>query len=267
MPEPLRRCLPLLAFVMIAACSSLAAPSAEPPLSAVPTSPPSATVAASPTPSPSPTPTTNATPIPDPTLMELVAIGCEGGVVLDWSASTHPQFHHYTALRSPSREIDPDYPPIAPADDWGDTYATDRFVTSAVDASILPSDTRWNYRVMAYDVENRVVSSSPVRPARLSDIIDLGDLRLSAGPGDTTLLEWEPYEGDSACFSSYAVVSGTGGTPTTVVSVISNPTVVSLETAALHAGVTYQLRVRAVRVTTLGSFVVAQTEIASRVVP
>ena len=267
MPEPLRRCLPLLAFVLIAGCSSLAAPSAEPPPSAVPTPPPTRTAAASPTSSPSPTPTTNATPIPDPTLMELEAIGCEGGVVLDWSASTHQQFHHYTALRSPSREIDPEYPPIAPAVDWGDTYATDRFVTSAVDASILPSDTRWNYRVMAYDVEDRVVSSSPVRDARLSVTIDLGDLRVSAGSGDATLLEWEPYDGDSACFSSYEVVSGTTGTPTTVVRVISDPTVASLETDALHAGITYGLRVRAVRVTTLGSFVVAQTEIASYSVP
>jgi hypothetical protein len=267
MPEPLRRCLPLLALVLIAGCASLAAPSVEPPASAVPTSASTPTVVASPTPSPSPTPTTNATPIPDPTVMELEAIGCEGGVVLDWSASTHPQFHHYTALRSPSREIEPDYPPIAPAVDWGDTYATDRFVTSAVDASILPSDTRWNYRVMAYDIEGRVVSSSPVRTARLSETVDLGDLRVSAGTNDVTLLEWEPYEGDPACFSSYEVVSGTTGTPTTVVRVISDPAVASLETDALHVGITYALRVRAMRATTLGSFVVAQTEIASYSVP
>jgi hypothetical protein len=267
MPEPSRRCLPLLAFVLIAGCSSLAAPSGEPPPSGIPTPPPTATVVVTPTPSPSPTPTTNATPIPDPTLMELEAIGCEGGVVLDWSASTHPQFHHYTALRSPSREIDPDYPPIAPAVDWGDTYATDRFVTSAVDASILPSDTRWNYRVMAYDVEGRVISSSPVRAAQLRETVALGELRASSGPDDVTLLEWEPYEGDTTCFSSYEVVSGIGGTPRTIVSVISDPTAASLETDALHAGITYQLRVRAVRVTTLGSFVVAQTEIASYDVP
>lgn len=266
MPEPLRRCLPLLAFVLIAGCSSLAAPSADlsPTAEPPPTTP---TALASPTPSPSPTPTTNATPIPDPTLMELEAIGCAGGVVLDWSASTHPQFHHYTALRSPNREIKPDYPPIAPAVDWGDTYATDRFVTSAVDASILPSDTRWNYRVMAYDIEGRVVSSSPVRTARLSETIDLGDLRATAGLDDVTLLEWEPYDGDAACFSSYEVVSGTTGTPTTVVRVISDPTVTSLETDALHGGITYALRVRALRVTTLGSFVVAETAIASYSVP
>src|SRR5687768_7586985 len=266
MPEPLRRCLPLLAFVLIAGCSSLAVPSGNASATAEP-QPPTTTLPASPTPTPSPTPTINATPIPDPTLMELEVIGCQGGVVLDWSASTHPQFHHYTALRSPNREIQPDYPPIAPAVDWGDTYATDRFVTSAVDASILPSDTRWNYRVMAYDVEGRVVSSSPVRAARLSETVDLGELRVSAGTNDVTLHEWDPYEGDPACFSSYEVVSGTTGTPTTVVRVISDPTVASLETDALHAGIAYALRVRAVRATTLGSFVVAQTEIASYSVP
>ena len=199
--------------------------------------------------------------------MELETIGCEGGVVLDWSASTHPQFHHYTALRSPNEEIAPDYPPIAPAVDWGDTYATDRFVTSAVDASILPSETRWNYRVMAYDVQGRVVSSSPVRAAQLRETADLGDLRVSSRADDTTRLEWDPYDGDSACFSSYQVVSGSGGIPTTVVSVISDPATASLDTDALHAGITYQLRVRALRVTTLGSFVVAQTGIVSHEVP
>ena len=70
-----------------------------------------------------------------------------------------------------------DYPPVAPAVDWGDTYTTDRFVTTAVDASILPSDTVWHYRVMAYDVRGRAIAASPVRDARLQDEADLGNPR------------------------------------------------------------------------------------------
>ena len=60
-----------------------------------------------------------------------------------------------------------DYPPIAPAVDWGETYATDPFVTSAIDASILPSSFTWHYRVMAYDILNDPVSASPVRVAHI----------------------------------------------------------------------------------------------------
>ena len=102
--------------------------------------------------------------------------------MLDWSASTNPDFHHYSALRSPEREIARDYPPVAPAVDWGDTYTTDRFVTTAVDASILPSDTVWHYRVMAYDIRGRAIAASPVRDARLQEEADLGTLEVGGRP-------------------------------------------------------------------------------------
>ncbi|HET9417148.1 MAG TPA: fibronectin type III domain-containing protein, partial [Candidatus Limnocylindria bacterium] len=192
--------------------------------------------------------------------MELEAISCDGGVVLEWSASTAPDFHHYTALRSPEREIEPDWPPIAPAVDWGDTYATDRFVTSAVDASIIPSETRWFYRVMAYDADGAVVAASPVRGAQLGEVDDLGELELEGIPNGRTRITWQPYEGFSRCFSSYRVLYGTGGAASTVLAVASGQDTTELETDALHAGTAYALRVRAVRATTLGSFVVAESE-------
>ena len=78
------------------------------------------------------------------------------------------------------REIALNYPPVAPAVDWGDTYTTDRLVTSAVDASILPSDTVWHYRVMAYDLRGRAIAASPVRDARLREEAGPGNPR---GPG------------------------------------------------------------------------------------
>lgn len=212
----------------------------------------------------SPTPS----PSMDPSLLDLRATTCEGGVVLEWSASTHPDFHHYTALRSPDSEIKPQYPPIAPAVDWGHTYATDPFVTSAVDASIVPSDARWSYRVMAYDVDGRVVAASPVRTARLREIADLGTLRATGTDTGTTLLAWGKYGGFSGCFSEYRVLFGIGGgAPSTVLTIVADQATGSVETDALHPGTTYRLRVEAVRDTTLGSFVVGRTAVASYTVP
>jgi hypothetical protein len=213
-------------------------------------------------------PSQSATPgaTPNEAHLDLEVTGCPGGVVLEWSPSTAAAFHHYTALRSPSSQIAPDYPPIAPAVDWGDTYATDRFVTSAVDASILPSTTRWNYRVMAYAVDGVVVSASSVEAGRISAVEDLGPLRVSSVEGRTRL-EWEPFGGFSGCFSFYRVLFGTGGVPTTELSVVSDLNTGRLDTGALHAGTTYQLRVEAVRATTLGGFVAGQTAVATYTVP
>jgi hypothetical protein len=228
--------------------------------SAVPTASASSSAAATPS---GPAPSAS----PDPALLELEAIGCPGGVVLDWSPSTHQAFHHYTALRSPQHDIATEYPPIAPAVDWGDTYATDRFVTSAVDASILPSTTRWNYRVIAYAVDGAPVSASPVRSARLSEVADMGTLDVAAGAGGATVITWQPYGGFSGCFSSYRVLFGIGVTPRTELSVVSEMDTLSITTSALHPGTTYQLRVEAVRTTTLGGFVTGQTAVASYTVP
>jgi hypothetical protein len=207
-----------------------------------------------------------ATATPDPAAIDLVVTGCNGGVVLEWSPSLHPDFHHYTALRSPISEIATAYPPIAPAVDWGDTYATDPFVTSAVDASILPSATRWSYRVMAYDAAGRVVGSSPVRGARLLETERLAAPTARPSEDGGTILSWGAYGGFSRCFTSYQVLYGIG-VASTVLTVVSDQAAVEVETDALHPGQTYALRVRAVRVTTLGSFVVGETEVVSYTVP
>ncbi|HUF06032.1 MAG TPA: hypothetical protein VMP86_01455 [Candidatus Binatia bacterium] len=266
MPGPLRRCLLVSLAALVSGCAGLGAQVNDG----------VATVPATPTPAPTPTtaptpslaPTLAATPTPDPSVMELETTSCEGGVVLEWSPSSHPNFHHYTALRSPEREIHTAYPPIAPAVDWGDTYATDRFVTSAVDASILPSDRLWSYRVMAYDVAGRVVSSSPVRTGRLGEPYDLGGApRVRPGTGGATRVTWERYGGISACFTSYQVLHGANRLPTTVLSAIFDPDETTLATDALHAGLTYQLRVRAVRITTLGMIVIGESETVSYTVP
>lgn len=244
--------------------------------------PPTPSVPADVTPTPSPTPvasdagvatvrpTPSATAAPsaslDPAALDLEVTSCNGGVVLEWTPSRLPDFHHYIALRSPVAEIATQYPPIAPAVDWGDTYATDPFITSAVDASIIPSTTRWHYRVMAYDAAGRVIGSSPVRSARLLDVDDMGDLSLTTAGDGTSLLRWEPFGGFSGCFSSYRILAG-AGSPSSVVSVVSNLATTELRTDAFHPGITYAIRVQAVRVTTLGSFVAGETTTLTYAVP
>jgi hypothetical protein len=228
---------------------------------------PTVTPSASPEPTPTATPSPSPSPTPDPSALALEVTSCNGGVVLHWSASTDPDFHHYTALRSPEREIEPHWPPIAPAVDWGDTYATDRFVTSGADASIIPSDTTWFYRLMAYDADGVVIGSSPVRAGRLRPVDELGPVEVEVADDGRTRLRWEAYDGSADCFSHYRVQYGTAGFPNTVLAIVSGRETTELLTDALHAGTAYQLRIQAVRATTLGAFVVGETEISSYAVP
>jgi hypothetical protein len=219
-----------------------------------------------------PTPTASPGPTPDPAApetLELVVRGCPGGVVVDWSPATHPEFHHYIALRSIEPDVAPDYPPIAPAVDWGDSYATDRFITSAVDATLIPSDTDLYYRVMAYDEVNRVLAASPVRHANLSEVVELGTVAIAPGEeATTTRLDWPLYGHLGRCFSAYHVLVGPiGTTPTSTLTVVSEQATSELETRGLRPGTSYAIQVVAMRSTTLGSFVVARSEIATYTVP
>ncbi|MGQ0609214.1 MAG: hypothetical protein ACT4OQ_12230, partial [Chloroflexota bacterium] len=200
--------------------------------------------------------------------LELEATGCPGGVVLDWSPTTQPGFHHYTALRSLDVEVEPDYPPIAPAVDWGDTYATDRFVTSAVDATLIPSEAMFSYRVMAYDARNQHIAASEVRRTRPTEVVDLGTLTVESDDDGATRIDWRLFGGVAGCFSGYRVLIGpAGGTPSTLLTVITAQSTTELETRALHAGETYAVQVEAVRTATLGGFVVARSETATYAMP
>jgi hypothetical protein len=265
MPE--RRASLVAVMCLIAGCT-IGTPRASvvPEITPRPTPLPTVRPSLSADPTPTAIPATPA-PTPDPMSLDLEAISCNGGVVLDWSASTNPEFHHYSALRSPERDIARNYPPVAPAVDWGDSYTTDRFVTTAVDASILPSDTVWYYRVMAYDVRGRAIAASPVRDARLQDKADLGTLGVGAGPDGVTRMTWTAYQGEERCFSAYRILAGPNGATPDTLTVVSDQAASSLETDALRAGATYQLRVQAVRSTTLGSFILGETDSVMFTVP
>ncbi len=251
--------LAILTALLLAACTPVAAPTAGTPTPEdTPAATPSASIAS--TAAPSVQPTAAPTPSPDPAAIGLEVTSCNGGTVLRWSPSRHPEFHHYIGLRSPEAEIAVQYPPIAPAVDWGDLYASDRFVTSGHDATVIPSETEWYYRVVAYDAAGRPVSRSNVASGQILPPRDLGAIQAEALPDGTVRLVWEPFDGLPECFSAYRVMHGTGGVAGTLLTTISDPAQTSLETPALHPGPTYALRVHAVRTTTLGHFVVAESE-------
>ena len=272
---PGRLLIVLLLVLFVTGCTGVAGPAtAASTGAATPSADSSEAATLRPTPSATPSPT--ATPRPLPTLvpdapetLELEVTGCPGGVVVDWSPATHPEFHHYTALRSIEAEVDPAYPPIAPAVDWGDSYGTDRFVTSAVDATLIPSDTTLHYRVMAYDPVNRVVAATPVRQTHLSEVVELGLLVVGEGEaGSSTLIDWTLFGGLGGCFSAYHVLVGPAGSPpNSTLTVLSHQSTTELETLGLHPGESYAIQVTVMRSTTLGSFLVARSEIATYTVP
>jgi hypothetical protein len=241
--------------------------SGSPVTTAMPASEPAASASAAASLSPSQSPSAPPSPTPDPAALELDTTSCEGGVALDWSASTAADFHHYSALRSPEREIAPDWPPIAPAVDWGDTYSTDRFVTSGADTTVIRSGRPWFYRVMAYDIENRVVGSSPVRAGRLEALADLGAVTADVQEDGRVRIGWQAYGGFSACFSNYRVMVTSAGAAPAVLGVISQQTANELVTGTLHPGTTVTLSVEALRTTTLGPFTVAEAQSLTYAVP
>ena len=265
----------VLFLVLLAGCVPASSAATEPPAQTVPASPVEtapATASSAPSSSPSavpasPGPTTSPAASFDPTALELETTSCDGGVVLDWSASMAADFHHYSALRSPERDIAPDWPPIAPAVDWGDTYTTDRFVTSGADDTVTLSERSWFYRVMAYDAENRVVGASPVRTGRMDPVVDLGAVRATAADAGRVRIAWRPYGGFSECFSSYRVTVARPGQPAAVLAVISEQSAQELVTGALHSGTTVTISIEALRTTILGSFTVAEAEPLAYEVP
>jgi hypothetical protein len=265
----------LLVVGLVAGCARGTGASATPTPSATPTATPTSSPTERPTPSPTIAPTSAPTPPPSGVLgtLNLRATSCPGGVVLEWSPLSDAQFHHYTVLRSPSGEIAPDYPPVAPAVDWGETYATDPFVTAAVDASLIPSDTVWNYRAMAYDTLDTPIAASEVRQAMLAPQGSLTAMSVSDEGDGSTRLAWGAFVGSPGCFSWYAVLaSRTDPAPDAIagsesISTISSRTTNELVTRALVSGATYFLRVQAIRATPMGEFVVAQTMVATYTVP
>ena len=244
----------------------------------IPVVTPSPSVDGTPKPTPAPTPKP-ATPAPDPTskppsgpvAMSLSLKPCDGGVVIGWSKYAGEGFNHYTTLRNTTADVPMAYPPQGGAVDFGGTYTTDLYTTSAEDSSGSPFTTYY-YRAMAFNSANGVIGASAVGSAQMKPTLGLGPLSVAPDAGGTRFT-WTPYGGPGACFTYYKLVaSTTNPSPSYLAgdpylwagSWQGESTVVSPD---LSSGQTYYLRLQVIRSTALGAFVAAETDVTTYIVP
>lgn len=246
--------------------------------SEVPASVPALVPVATPKPTAKPTaaPTAAPTATPPPVIatMNLTATGCNGGVVLEWSQyDGDGPFNHYTTLRNTSASIPKAYPPQGGAVDPGGNYTTHVGKTSAVDTSAAPGTTYY-YRSMAFDSDDQVVGASAIMSAVAQSVAPL--FAMGVGPnGSATDLSWSTYGGPGACFTWYKVLySETNPSPSYLsgdpyLAAISDQSTTSYTASdtEMVSGVTYYLRVQVIRQTDLGAFLVAETDVATYLVP
>lgn len=219
---------------------------------------------ATPRPTPKPAP---------PAVLALRLTSCDGGVVIDWSRYRGVDLDRYVTLRSPNGSIVRAYPPRAGARLVAGSSVSDRWRTSAMDASGEAGAT-YAYRTMALGPADRVIGASRVETVVAKAVRDLGAMTVGPGDGATTVFGWNPYEGSRACFSRYAISwSRDDPTPSALdgakVAFVSRDKGASEALIALAPG-TYHFRLEALRATGPGSgrtFVVARSEVATYTVP
>jgi hypothetical protein len=248
----------------------------------IPTLEPTPSATAVPTPAPTVKPTPKPTPKPDPTPVPTPVLGsltlwpttCNGGVLLNWSMYEGAgAFNHYTTLRSTSAEIPAAYPPSGGAVDPGTTYTGYAEKTSAYDIGVDPGATYY-YRTMAFNADDGVIAASSVASAMGKPVKGLGGLGVEA-VAEGTKLTWTPYGGPGECFTYYKLVySKTKAFPDYLekdpyLAAISDQAAGTFTASPtpLVSGTKYYLRVQALRSTHAGSFLVAQTDVATYTVP
>jgi hypothetical protein len=217
-------------------------------------------------------PTAKPTKSPAPGVLSLTAIGCGGGVVLDWTAYEGAGFNHYTTLRSTGASIPAAYPPQGGAVEPGGTYTKTLAATSAVDKGAA-AGTRYYYRTMAFNGDNGVLAASSVTSAVASPVGSLGALTVTT-VGEGTRLAWTAFAGSESCFTWYKLVySETNPSPSYLAgdpyltAISARSTVSYVDPSVLKAGHSYYLRVQVIRSTELGAFLVSQTSVKTFTVP
>lgn len=224
-------------------------------------------------PTPKPTPKPTAAPTPGIVAMSLTATGCDGGVVLDWSAYAGDRFNHYTTLRNTTNSVPKAFPPQGGAVDPGGTYTTNFGKTSAVDVSAAPGTTYY-YRTMAFKADDSVIGASSVVSAVADSIASLGSLAAGQDPVDGTDVSWTPYSGPGDCFTWYKLVYSSSnpnpsyldGDPHLLIGSDQSAGSYVASATDLPPG-TYHLRVQVIRGTDLGAFVAAQSAVTDYTVP
>jgi hypothetical protein len=251
-----------------------AKPTVEPTLEPTATPEPTVAPTVAPTPKPTPRPTPKPTPTPAPTMgtLSLSLKNCDGGVVLSWSTYTGGGFNHYTALRNSVADVPLAYPPEGGAIDFGTTHTTDPFKTESYDASATVGSTAW-YRAMAFDADDAVIAASSVVSVVPKAVLGLGGLAVSL-PADVQF-DWTPYGSPAACFSYYKLVgSMTNPEPSYLEGGVDIAIPISEQAASTFTATiaeipsgTYWFRLQAVRATSLGKFIVAETDVTQFTIP
>ena len=162
------------------------------------------------------------------------------------------------------------YPPAGGASGVDSTYSTDSAKSDGYDPTGDGGGVRY-YRAIAFGVEDHPLAASPVKSVTTKAIKALGGLAI--GPdGPLTQFDWSPYAGPTSCYSFYKLVySAEDSTPSyldgaAVAWVGTDQGTGSAAAEALDPG-TYWFRLEAIRQTSLGKFIVAQTDAVQYSVP
>jgi outer membrane biosynthesis protein TonB len=233
-----------------------------------------------PTPKPTPRPTVKAAPEPTaaPTPvpigdMSLAALSCNGGTVLQWSGFEGSSFGAYVTLRSTSSTIPVAYPPQGGASALDTASSENAGKRTGQDASGA-AGTTYAYRTLALSTDGKVLAASPVVTAKAKAVASLGTPVIGPAEAGATSVAWAPYGGPGDCFSFYKVVWSvenpepsylTGSPAVGLESQAASSVVLSGE--QLVPGQAYYVRVQVIRVTDTGKFVVAQSAVATYLVP
>ena len=127
-----------------------------------------------------------------------------------------------------------------------------------------------NYRAVAFGAGDRALAASPVKSVATKAVKALGGLTIGTD-GAATSFAWTPYGGPGACYSYYKLAySAEDATPSYLegspIAWVGSEQAAGSALAELAPG-TYWFRLQAIRATSLGKFVVAQTNVAQYTVP
>ncbi len=242
-------------------------PSTNPDATPAPTPTPTAKPDPTRTPAPTPRPTRTAEPAPQPTpkpvALDLAAFACDGGVLLDWSPYGGDGFARSVVLRSSSESIPAAWPPSGGAVAIDTASTTNPAKTDGHHATPDGAATVF-YRALVLGSANQVLGLSSVRSATTHGIEPLGGLAVT--PGDTTTsFSWTAFGGPGDCFTTYKLVwSATSENPSYLGAndgaiAIAGQATTETTTGTFASGT--HIRVQAIRLTGLGKFIVAETDV------
>ena len=203
--------------------------------------------------------------------MSLVAKACPGGVVLDWSGPDMAGVDHVQVLRGTSAEISAAYPPGDGVEAFDGGYSSDPSKSDGADPT-GEAGSAW-YRAVAFSGDNMAMAASSVKAVTTKAIGGLGALGAGGStPGELTF-DWTAFGGSGECFSYYKLVaSADDSTPSYLegaqtLAAIGEQGAAGATVSGLSSGNTFYFRLQVIRATSLGKFVVAQTDVTQHTVP